>query len=75
MEEIRAATILPAIREDISFTTHEGAAITDALWDFFYRCYTLTYEAHHSTPYLTRSFFAEMATTMPQHWQGARPKC
>ena len=27
-------------------------------WDFFYRCYTLTYRAHHSTPYLTRDFFA-----------------
>ena len=23
-------------------------------WDFFYRCYTLTYHAHRSTPYLTR---------------------
>ena len=37
-------------------------------WDFFYRCYTLTYRAHHSTPYLTRDFFARMASTMPEHW-------
>ena len=37
-------------------------------WDFFYRCYTLTYQAHHSTPYLTRDFFARMAATMARHW-------
>ncbi len=54
--------------QGVSFTVHEGAAITPALWDFFYRCYTLTYQAHHSTPYLTREFFAHMAATMPQHW-------
>ena len=54
--------------QGITFTTREGADITEAQWDFFYRCYTLTYEAHHSTPYLTRDFFARMAATMPQHW-------
>nr|MCU0774958.1 GNAT family N-acetyltransferase [Ideonella sp.] len=37
-------------------------------WSFFHHCYTLTYEAHRSTPYLTRDFFARMAATMPQHW-------
>jgi predicted N-acyltransferase len=52
----------------VSFDVRAGAAIDDALWDFFYRCYTLTYRAHHSTPYLTRAFFAEMARTMPEHW-------
>jgi predicted N-acyltransferase len=52
----------------IHFTVHEGGAITDDLWDFFHHCYTLTYQAHHSTPYLTRSFFAAMASNMPQHW-------
>ena len=36
--------------------------------DFFFRCYTLTYRAHHSTPYLTRDFFARMAKTMARHW-------
>jgi uncharacterized protein len=45
-----------------------GTATTTADWDFFYRCYTLTYEAHHSTPYLTRDFFARMQATMPEHW-------
>jgi predicted N-acyltransferase len=52
----------------VSFRALEGAAISAADWDFFYRCYTLTYRAHHSTPYLTRAFFAAMARTMPDHW-------
>jgi len=52
----------------VSFEAHEGAAISEATWDFFYRCYTLTYRAHLSTPYLTRKFFREMARTMPAHW-------
>jgi predicted N-acyltransferase len=52
----------------ITFTALEGDAITAADWDFFYRCYTLTYRAHHSTPYLNRDFFARMATTMARHW-------
>ena len=52
----------------IHFTVHAGDAITPELWDFFYDCYTLTYAAHHSTPYLTRAFFAAMASNMPEHW-------
>jgi len=52
----------------VTFSTHAGLGITPELWDFFYHCYTLTYEAHHSTPYLTRDFFARMASDMPQHW-------
>ena len=42
---------------------------TQADWDFFYRCYTLTYRAHHSTPYLTRDFFAPHgARRCREHW-------
>jgi uncharacterized protein len=52
----------------VEFMALEGAKITAADWDFFYRCYTLTYRAHHSTPYLTRDFFARMGDTMPQQW-------
>ena len=52
----------------IQFSVHEGDAISPELWDFFHRCYTLTYQAHHSTPYLNRAFFAAMARTMPSHW-------
>ncbi len=52
----------------VSFTAHEGLEISPADWDFFYRCYTLTYRAHHSTPYLTRNFFERMARDMPENW-------
>ena len=52
----------------IAFEALEGDAISAADWDFFHRCYTLTYRAHHSTPYLTRDFFARMAATMARHW-------
>ena len=54
--------------QGVSFSVHEGAVITEPLWDFFHRCYTLTYAAHHSTPYLTRDFFARMARTMAENW-------
>ena len=54
--------------QGVSFSVHEGAAIGAAQWDFFHHCYTLTYEAHHSTPYLTRDFFARTARTMAPHW-------
>ena len=54
--------------QGIVFSVHEGDAIDEGLWDIFYRCYTLTYQAHHSTPYLTRDFFSRMAQTMAAHW-------
>ncbi len=52
----------------VEFELLQGAAIDTEAWDFFHRCYTLTYRAHHSTPYLTRNFFARMAGTMAEHW-------
>jgi predicted N-acyltransferase len=52
----------------VHFTTHAGAAIDAPLWDFFYDCYTRTYAAHHSTPYLSRDFFARMHSDMPSSW-------
>ncbi|MEO5844572.1 MAG: GNAT family N-acetyltransferase [Caldimonas sp.] len=52
----------------VTFTVATGDAIATADWDFFYRCYTLTYRAHHSTPYLTRDFFARASATMARHW-------
>ena len=54
--------------QGVAFTVHEGDAIDTPLWEFFHHCYTLTYRAHHSTPYLTRDFFARMAATMARHW-------
>ena len=52
----------------VTFSVAAGAAIAKADWDFFYRCYTLTYRAHHSTPYLTRDFFTRVAESMPGNW-------
>ena len=52
----------------VTFTVAEGAAIGAEDWDYFYRCYTLTYRAHRSKPYLTRDFYARVAESMPQHW-------
>ena len=52
----------------VHFTVHHGDEIDVSNWDFFYRCYALTYRAHHSTPYLSRDFFARVAATMPEHW-------
>jgi len=52
----------------IEFTALRGDAIEERDWDFFHRCYTLTYRAHQSTPYLTRDFFRRMARTLPDHW-------
>ena len=44
-----------------------GSEITEADWDFFHRCYTMTYALHHSTPYLERSFFSLIGQSMPEH--------
>ena len=52
----------------VVFTELEGPQITPDDWDFFYRCYCQTYREHRSTPYLTRDFFARMASTMPANW-------
>ncbi|MFN3303848.1 MAG: GNAT family N-acetyltransferase [Roseateles sp.] len=52
----------------VTFEAREGLAITADDWDFFYLCYQQTYREHHSTPYLSRDFFARMASDMPQHW-------
>ena len=52
----------------VHFTVHRGDAIGEDLWDHFYRCYTITYRLHRSTPYLSRRFFTLMAQRMPDHW-------
>lgn len=44
-----------------------GKDIQERDWEFFYTCYCNTYAAHHSTPYLTRSFFSLIGQSMPQH--------
>lgn len=52
----------------ITFRHAEGRAITEADWDFFYRCYERTYLEHGNPPYLTRDFFRRMAADMPENW-------
>jgi predicted N-acyltransferase len=52
----------------VSITDLEGAQITPDDWDFFYRCYCQTYREHGSAPYLTRDFFARVASTMASNW-------
>jgi predicted N-acyltransferase len=52
----------------VRFRAVPGPLINDSQWDFFHHCYTLTYQAHGSTPYLNRAFFAAMAEKMPQNW-------
>ncbi len=44
----------------------EGREVTEADWAFFARCYRNTYALHHSTPYLNRAFFLELARSMPE---------
>ena len=52
----------------VSFRWSQGAAISAADWEFFYRCYERTYLEHGNAPYLNRQFFSAMATTMPDNW-------
>jgi hypothetical protein len=49
----------------ITFRRVTGSDITNADWDFFFECYRRTYEAHFSTPYLNRDFFAKIGERMP----------
>jgi predicted N-acyltransferase len=52
----------------VVFRHAEGAEISEADWDFFYRCYERTYLEHGNAPYLSRAFFLRMASDMPQNW-------
>jgi predicted N-acyltransferase len=48
----------------ITFERKIGAAIGPADWSLFFRCYEGTYRAHHSTPYLSKAFFARLGEVM-----------
>jgi uncharacterized protein len=52
----------------IVFRWAMGSDITDADWDFFYKCYERTYYEHGNAPYLSRDFFRRMQRTMPENW-------
>ncbi|MEC5387764.1 GNAT family N-acetyltransferase [Uliginosibacterium sp. H3] len=44
----------------------EGTAISTSHWDFFYRCYAMTYAQHGGSPYLTPDFFQRIGTELPE---------
>ena len=52
----------------VSFRWSRGRDISEADWDFFYRCYARTYREHGNPPYLNRDFFHRMAAGMPEAW-------
>jgi uncharacterized protein len=52
----------------IEFRWSLGKDISDADWDFFYKCYERTYYEHGNAPYLSRDFFRRMERTMPENW-------
>ncbi|MEY4752572.1 MAG: hypothetical protein RJA44_247 [Pseudomonadota bacterium] len=52
----------------VRFEALQGRQIGPADWDYFHRCYERTYQEHHSQPYLSRAFWAEMAAQLPEHW-------
>ena len=51
----------------ITFQQLTGADITPPDWDFFVRCYSHTYHAHFSTPYLNRQFFGLIGERMAEN--------
>jgi len=51
----------------VRFQRLVGAEIREGHWDFFTRCYSNTYRAHHSTPYLNLAFFRRLGETLPEH--------
>ena len=52
----------------VRFRWARGTDISDADWDFFYRCYERTYLEHGNAPYLSRAFFQQMQIDMPDNW-------
>jgi len=52
----------------VTFRVMQGTEITEADWDFFYRCYERTYLEHGNPPYFNRAFYTRMASDMPEDW-------
>ncbi|MBS0327753.1 MAG: N-acetyltransferase [Proteobacteria bacterium] len=65
----------------IEFRRLDGDAIRASDWAFFHDCYTRTYAAHGSTPYLTREFFERIASGLSRNvllvvgYRGSHPLC
>ena len=54
-------------REAITFRHVPGIDSTDQDWEFFFSCYQNTYLEHHSSPYLTASFFKLWVKQNPEN--------
>ncbi|MDH1629772.1 GNAT family N-acetyltransferase [Pseudomonas mosselii] len=52
--------------QGIDFAWYRGDELSEAQWDFVYRCYANTYAVRRRTPYLTREFFSLVAERMPE---------
>lgn len=53
--------------QGIEFEHYAGDELSQAQWDFIYRCYANTYAVRRRAPYLTRAFFSLIAERMPEH--------
>lgn len=54
-------------QEGLTIKRLQGADITPAHWDFFYRCYMDTGSRKWGSPYLTRAFFHIIGARMAEH--------
>lgn len=52
----------------VTVAVAQGPEITAVDWDFFYGCYSRTYEVRGNAPYLSRAFFDTIARTLPTNW-------
>lgn len=52
--------------QGIDFAWYRGDELSEAQWDFVYRCYANTYAVRRRAPYLTREFFSLVAERMPE---------
>jgi predicted N-acyltransferase len=52
--------------QGIAFDWYTGHELSEAQWDFVYRCYANTYHVRGREPYLTRLFFSLLAQRMPE---------
>ena len=54
-------------KEAIRFRHVPGKDSSDLDWEFFFECYQNTYLEHHSSPYLSESFFKLWVKQMPEN--------
>jgi len=51
----------------VTFRWLQAEQIDRAHWEFFHRCYRMTYAAHGSRPYLSLPFFVQFGATLGEH--------